>query len=154
MNLSTSICLRLCNSAQTFHFHIFWCFTYFKRPICSSNWYLEKLIRNKDLNLVYFKKDYFLLYSQVRICCRALFMNRFYFFLLKTDHFWNFNTFSKNWKLKGEFSYNLEQNIYRIFPILAQFLFTISEMELDYYRRNVNVQVASRVTEWLETLGN
>ena len=35
---------------------------------------------------------------------------------------------------------------------LAQFLFTTSETELDYYHQKVSVRVASRVAERLETL--
>ena len=45
------------------------------------------------------------------------------------------------------FFYNLEQNIYRLFHVLAQFLFTTSETEIDYYHQKVDVRVISRVTE-------
>ena len=46
---------------------------------------------------------------------------------------------------------NLGQNIWRLFHFLAQFLFTTSETELDYYQQKVNVRVASRVAERLKT---
>ena len=39
------------------------------------------------------------------------------------------------------------KKIFTLFLVLAPFFFTISETELDYYRQNVNVRVASRVTE-------
>ena len=42
-------------------------------------------------------------------------------------------------------SYNLGQSIWRLFHILAQFPLTISEKQLDYYHKKVNV--ASRATE-------
>ena len=48
---------------------------------------------------------------------------------------------------------NLGQNISGLFHVLAQFLFTTSETELDYYNQVVNVRVASRVSEQLKTLG-
>ena len=39
---------------------------------------------------------------------------------------------------------NLGQNIWRLSHFLAQFLFTISETELDYDHQKVNVRDASR----------
>ena len=36
-------------------------------------------------------------------------MKRFYFFVLKTDHFLGFNAFLNKQKLKGKFSDNLRQ---------------------------------------------
>ena len=47
--------------------------------------------------------------------------------------------------------YNLGRNIWRLFPFLAQFFFTTSETELDYYHQKVSVRVASRVAEQLKT---
>ena len=47
--------------------------------------------------------------------------------------------------------YNLGQNICRLFHFLAQFVFTASEAELDYYHHRVNARVAERVAERLET---
>ena len=47
--------------------------------------------------------------------------------------------------------YNPGQNIQRLFHFLAQFLFTTSEMELNYYHQKVNVRVAPRVAERLKT---
>ena len=38
-----------------------------------------------------------------------------------------------------------------LFYVLAQFLFTTSEMELDYYHQKVRVRVASRVAKRLKT---
>ena len=49
----------------------------------------------------------------------------------------------KNW------GYNLGQNICRLFHFLAQFIFTTSEIKLDYYHQKVNVQIASRVAKQL-----
>ena len=43
-------------------------------------------------------------------CCIIVFMKKFYFFLLKTDHFWSSRVF-KEVKIKGKFSDNLRQNI-------------------------------------------
>ena len=45
--------------------------------------------------------------------------------------------------------YNLGQNTCRLFRFLAQFVFTTSETELDYYQQKVNVRDASQVTEQL-----
>ena len=38
--------------------------------------------------------------------------------------------------------YNVGQDICRLFHFLAQFLFTTSETDLDYYQQKVNVQDA------------
>ena len=43
--------------------------------------------------------------------------------------------------------YFREQNICRLLHILAQFLFTTSEMELNYYHQKVNVGVSLLVAE-------
>ena len=51
-------------------------------------------------------------------------------------------------------SNNLGQNICRLFNFLAQFVFTTSETEVDYYHQKVNVRFASRVAERLKILGN
>ena len=48
-------------------------------------------------------------------------------------------------------SCNLGQTICRLFHILPQFFFTASETELYYYYQKISAQVASRVTERLET---
>ena len=44
----------------------------------------------------------------------------------------------------------LGQNIGRPFHVLAQFLFTTSKTELDYYHQKVIVRVASQVVERLK----
>ena len=46
-------------------------------------------------------------------------------------------------------AYNIGQNTQRLFHFLAEFLFTTSETEVDYYHQKVNVRVASRVAEEL-----
>ena len=43
--------------------------------------------------------------------------------------------------------YNLGQNICRLLHFLAQFAFTTSETELDWYHQKVNTRVASQVVE-------
>ena len=43
------------------------------------------------------------------------------------------------------------QNISRLFPILAEFLFTASEIELDHYYQKVGVRVAKWVAERVKT---
>ena len=45
------------------------------------------------------------------------------------------------------YSNNLEQNICRLFHVLAQYLFTISETELEHYYQKVAVSVNSRVVK-------
>ena len=51
--------------------------------------------------------------------------------------------------------YNLGQNIWRLFHVLAQFLFITSETELDYYDQKVIVRVAERLkTKDLRKLKN
>ena len=75
-------------------------------------------------------------------------MKRFYFYLLKTDHFWGFNAFLNKEKLKEKLSDNLRQNICRLFALFStQFVFATSEKELDYYHQKVNVRVAPRVSK-------
>ena len=83
------------------------------------------------------------------LCSRALFMKRFYFFLRKTNDFWSFNLFLKKGKVKGTFSDG--KIICRLFHVSAQFLFTASKTELDYYQQKLNVRAASRVVERLKT---
>ena len=78
-------------------------------------------------------------------------MKRFYYFPLRTDHFYGFNAFLTKKKLEGKFPDKLGQNICRIFLFLAQILFTTSETELDYYQQKGNIQVALRVAERLKT---
>ena len=56
-------------------------------------------------------------------------------------------------------AYNLGQKFCSLFHVLAQFLFTTSETELDNYHQKLNVKFASRVvgrlkTEGLRKLGN
>ena len=43
--------------------------------------------------------------------------------------------------------WNLGQNIFRFFYVLAQLFFTKSDMELDYYHEKLNVRVVSKVFE-------
>ena len=50
--------------------------------------------------------------------------------------------------------YNIGQNISRLFHVLAQFAFTTSEAELDYYQLEVNGRVYPRVVERLKILEN
>ena len=53
---------------------------------------------------------------------------------------------------RAELFPQFEENICRLFDVLlAQFLFTTSEMVLDYYQQKVNVWVASRVAEQFKT---
>ena len=78
-------------------------------------------------------------------------MKRFYFYLLKTDHFWAFNAFWNKKKLKEKFWDSFKQNIDRLFHLLTQFVFTTNETDLYYYHEKLNVQVASRVAEQLKT---
>ena len=44
-------------------------------------------------------------------------------------------------------TYNLEQDICRLFHLLAEFALSTSETELDYYHQEVNVRVALRIVE-------
>ena len=57
----------------------------------------------------------------------------------------------KQVKTKKKFSGNPGQSICRIFHFFAQYLFTTSERELDYYHQNVIVGVVSQVAERLKT---
>ena len=49
------------------------------------------------------------------------------------------------------FTYNLGQNIFRLFNFLAQLVFNTRETKLDYYYHKGNVRVASRVVQRLKT---
>ena len=52
-------------------------------------------------------------------------------------------------------TYNLGQNIRRLFDFLAKFVFTTSETELDYYHQKVSARVVERLkTQDLKKLGN
>ena len=44
----------------------------------------------------------------------------------------------------------MDKTVVNFFHFLAQFLFTVSKTELDYYCQNVNVQIVSRVAERLK----
>ena len=88
--------------------------------------------------MISFKKHYFALSVKYEFrtkrcstCIRPVFMKVFFFSLLKSDHFWDFNAFLNMKKLKGKFSDNLGQKICRFFYFLAQFLCTTAERELD-----------------------
>ena len=48
-------------------------------------------------------------------------------------------------------SYSTEQNFCRLFHVLAQFPFTTSETELDYYHQKVTVPVTSQIAERFKT---
>ena len=84
-------------------------------------------------------------------CSRTVFIKRFYFYLLKADHYWDINAFLNKQKPKEKFSDNLEQNICRLFYFLTQFVFTTNETDLYYYYQKLNVRVASGVAEQLKT---
>ena len=47
--------------------------------------------------------------------------------------------------LVSKWKYNFGQNICRLFHVLAQFAFTTTETELEYYCQKVNVRVAERL---------
>ena len=48
-------------------------------------------------------------------------------------------------------SYNLGQNICRLFHFLVQFLLTTSKTELGYHHQKVKIQVALQVNKWRKT---
>ena len=45
--------------------------------------------------------------------------------------------------------YNHEQNISRLFHVLAKFLFPTSESKVGYYHQNVNIGAVSQVSQRL-----
>ena len=94
-------------------------------------------------NMLHFSVEYKFGIKSRSDCSRTVFMKLFYFFQVKTNRFQSFRTFSKKEKLKRKFWANLGQNICKLFHILAQFLSTTSETELDHYHQKVNVWVAS-----------
>ena len=49
-----------------------------------------------------------------------------------------------------QYTHNLGQKTCRLSHVLAQFFFTTSETDVDYYHQKVNLRVALRVVEWLE----
>ena len=75
----------------------------------------------------------------------------FIFLRLKTDYFLRSDTFLKKRKLKGKHSENLGQNICRLIHVLTQFLFSTSEMKLDFCQQKNNVRIASQVIELRKT---
>ena len=94
--------VSISNSLQVPWFYIFWRFWYFRRLVLFSNWYLRQLRSKKYLNMIwiwYFSKNTILHFGvkyefgtkRCSSCNRAVFKKRFYFNLLKTDHFWCFN---------------------------------------------------------------
>ena len=54
-------------------------------------------------------------------------------------------------KISTPGNYNLGQNVWILFHVLAQFLFPTSETELDYYQQKVIRRVASQAAERLNT---
>ena len=62
-----------------------------------------------------------------------------------TDLYWSNQAKSKQQSCDNCERYNLEQSIYRLFHALAQFLFTTSDTELDYYHQKKNIQAAQRL---------
>ena len=62
-----------------------------------------------------------------------------------TDLYWSNQAKSKQQSCDNRERYNLEQSIYRLFHALAQFLFTTSDTELDYYHQKKNIQAAQRL---------
>ena len=145
------------NSVQTPRFYIFWTFQYFKRTTGFSIWYLGQLSCSKDLKWYISKSTILLFGVKYKFgtkgpsnCGKAVFMKRICFFLLRTNHFWSSDAFLKKQKLEGQFSDNLVQNSCGFFHVLAQFLFTTNEMELDYHQK-VSAWFFSRVAEWVKT---
>ena len=49
---------------------------------------------------------------------------------------------------------NFGQKVCRLFHVLAQFLCTTSETEVDYYHQKVNVRASERLKKDLRKLGN
>ena len=69
-------------------------------------------------------------------------MKRFYFFLLKTEHFYGFNAFLNKLKLKEKISDNFGKKICRLFHLLAQFLLTTSGTALQSFTRYLRQTLA------------
>ena len=53
--------------------------------------------------------------------------------------------------LVSKWKYNIGQNICKLFYFLAQFAFTTTETDLEYYYQKMNERVAERVAERLKT---
>ena len=70
------------------------------------------------------------------------------FVLVESANTYDFKTTDSH---KNKNTYNLKQNIQRLFHFLAQFVFTTNETEVDYYHQKVNVRVASRIAEQVKT---
>ena len=100
-----------------------------------------------------------------RTYLEQIYFGKFVLFYLFTVHrftkFFKINVLSlsfyskisnmKKQKINIWTTFNLRQNICRLFHFLAQFVFTTSERELDYYHEKVHVGVASQVAERLKT---
>ena len=70
----------------------------------------------------------------------------------KVMFLWDDNRYNLTVYYQG---YKFGQNICTLFHFLAQFVFTTSETELDYYHQKVNARVAARLkTEDLRKLGS
>ena len=116
--------------------------------------------------MIYLKKYYFARQRHVRIWEQTSFRlkqggiyEELLIFFAKNLSFLEFQFNYKEVKTKSKFfgqSWTKNFQIFR-FCVLGQFLFTISETELDYYHQKVKVQVASQVADQdlrLRILGN
>ena len=63
-------------------------------------------------------------------------------FVLKAEFSWSCRIFWKKLKLKRKISGNHGKIICSLFHILAQFPFTTSETQVDYYHQRLNIRVA------------
>ena len=124
-----------------------------RKQICISNStqifkadQLQKLLEYdilKKKNILHFSIKSELGTKRCSSCSRVVFMKICYFYVLKFDNFWGFNAFSNMGNLKGKFSDNLGQNIWRLFAF-QHILFKKSETELGYYHQK------QRLRKWMQ----
>ena len=113
----------------------------FLRQISCKNYW--NMISWKKKKILHFSVKSELGTKRCSSCSRVVFMKICYFYLLKFDNFWGFNAFSNMGNLKGKFSDNLGQNIWRLFAF-QHILFKKSETELGYYYQK------QRLRKWMQ----
>ena len=113
---------------------------------------IEMMLQRQHL---YITKMVMLIFSIIAVCSH-LYSVCLICLVLKSSYFKElFSVVASKYSIcdieNNKKSDNLTQNIFSLFQVLVQFLFTSSEKEIDYYHQKVNVRNVSRVAERFKT---
>ena len=119
---------------------------------CGSliNWKVKCFVCFSEIYWFWFKTSW--IFKQKNLSSHLMKNPALFFDLWKTlsfasHHILWLSAVSLDWKLRKVKVCNLGQNIWGLCHFLAQFFFTKSETELDYYYQKVSVRVASWIAE-------